>query len=80
METSAIIATISAVIKAAVDLTPLIISTVEDAKPFAEEIVKLLSGGSTKITQADLDALEARVDALSAQLQVPLPDEPSEPA
>lgn len=73
METAAIITTIAAVIKAAVDLTPTVIKAVEDAKPFAEAIFNTI-GGKT-ITQEDLTALEAHIADLSNQLQKPLPPE-----
>lgn len=68
---SAILDTISKVVKAAVDLGPGIIKLEEDARPFAEAIWNTLKG--TTITQTQLDALEAKITELSNQLQEPLP-------
>lgn len=74
MKAEDIIATVAAAIKAVVDLTPVVIKTVEDAKPFAEIIWTNLKGkGATK--PADLDRLQMQIAALSAQLQAPLPPE-----
>lgn len=48
----------------------------KDAAPFIKAIIDQFEGKSpSEITQADLDALEAKVDALSAELQMPLPPE-----
>jgi hypothetical protein len=73
MDTAAIIAAVAAAIKAAVDLTPAVIRTVQDATPFAETIVRAI-GGDT-ISRDQLDALEAQIAALSAALQAPLPSD-----
>lgn len=72
MNTAAIISAISSVIKVAVDLTPVVIKTVEDAKPFAEAIYNTLIGNKD-ITQEELDILQAKILELSNQLQAPLP-------
>ena len=66
--------TISTVIKAAVDLTPVVIKTVEDATPFAQAIYNYLIKGE-EITQEDLNILIERLKDLSDQLQKPLPPE-----
>lgn len=64
---------IAKVIKTAVDLTPTVVKTVEDAKPFAQAIYSTLRGN--QITKSQLEELERRIDELSAQLQLPLPPE-----
>lgn len=74
MDALTIINLIAGVIKTAVDLTPTIIKTAEDAAPFAQAIYNSLIKGE-KVTQEDLDALEARITDLSNQLQLPLPPE-----
>lgn len=71
MDTAAIIAAIAAILKTAVDLGPTVIKGIEDARPFAEAIASLIKG--TDVTQDQLDELEAKVTALSDQLQAPLP-------
>ena len=74
MEAAAIISTIGSVIKLAVDLTPAVIKTVEDAKPFAQAIYDDLVN-KKQISHADLLSLEAKLSTLSQQLQAPLPTE-----
>lgn len=71
MDAATIIATISGVIKTAVDLTPDVIQVAEDAAPFAQAIYGLFQG--TNVTQAQLDQLTADIATLSAELQQPLP-------
>jgi hypothetical protein len=73
MEAAAIISTIAAIIKTAVDLTPTVIKGVQDATPFAEAIYHALKGDN--ITQDQLTELEKRITDLSNQLQAPLPEE-----
>lgn len=73
MEAAAIIAIVAKAIKVAVDVGPTVIETVENAKPFATAIYDAIKG--KQVTQGDLDALEARIDDLAAQLQEPLPPE-----
>lgn len=70
---AAIITTVAKVIKVVVDLTPTIIKTVDDAKPFAMAIIEVLKGH--KITEEQLKELEDRIDDLSNQLMKPLPPE-----
>lgn len=74
MKAEDIIATVASAIKAVVDLTPVVIKTVEDAKPFAEVIWSNLKGRGA-VTPADLDRITRQIAALSAQLQAPLPPE-----
>lgn len=76
MDPATIIALIGTVIKTAVDLTPSVIKTVQDAEPFAVTIWNNLVNKKV-ITQADLDTLAAELTALSIQLQEPLP--PAQP-
>lgn len=74
MDAQAIITLIGTVIKTAVDLTPSVIKTVQDAEPFAKAIWDDLVNKKT-ITPEDMAALEAKLAALSARLQDPLPPE-----
>lgn len=72
MSATSIISAISSVIKVAVDLTPMVIKTIEDAKPFAQAIYDTLIGDKD-ITQEELEILQAKILELSNQLQAPLP-------
>jgi len=72
MDAGAIIALVATVIKTAVDLTPTVIKTVEDAEPFAKAIWDDLINKKV-ISPTDLASLEAKLTALSSQLQAPLP-------
>ena len=73
MDPITVIAAVSQVIKVAVDLGPTVIKVAEDATPFAQAIYTTLTGG--KITQEQLDSLEAQITALSVQLQTPMDQE-----
>lgn len=70
---AAIVTTVAKIIKVAVDLTPIVLKTVDDARPFAAAIVKVLKG--EEVTQEELEILEGQIDDLSRQLQLPLPPE-----
>lgn len=72
MDAQAIIALVATIIKTAVDLTPSVIKTVQDAEPFAKAIWDDLIN-KKEITPEDLAALETKLAALSDQLQAPLP-------
>lgn len=72
MDVAAILAAISQVIKTVVDLTPTVITAVEDITPFAKAIYGLVVKGENA-TQADVDAMLAEVNALNDDLQRPLP-------
>lgn len=72
MDTEAIIAAIAGVIQIAVQVGPTVIQTAEDATPFAEAIYNRLINNQ-QITQADLDALDAQVQALVQEAIAPLP-------
>lgn len=74
MDIGSIVSVIGNVIKTAVDLTPGVIKTVEDAAPFAELIWDHLVNKKV-ITQSDLNDLDAKLAALSARIQAELPPE-----
>ena len=74
MNSALIITTIAGIIKTAVELTPTVIKTIEDAKPFAEAIYNNLVKGNV-ITKDQLLELEAHILELSNQLQAPVPNE-----
>ncbi len=74
MDAIAILNLIGTVIKTAVDLTPSVIKTVEDAEPFAKLIWDHLVNKKV-ITQADLDELDTKLAALSARIQADIPPE-----
>lgn len=67
------IAAIIQAIQSAISITEAVLRTAQDAAPFIAAIRDTFSG--TDVTQEQLDALEARIDALSAELQEPLPPE-----
>lgn len=71
VEIATIIDTIAKVINEAVVLGPTVIKAVDDAKPFAQLIYGLFTG--TNVTQAQVDDLLSKLDALSDQLDVDLP-------
>lgn len=73
MNPTAIIEAVAGILKTVVDLGPTVITAVEDAKPFAAEIANLFQKGAAQITPADLDALEAKIDAIVAAIEDPLP-------
>ncbi len=74
MDALTIITAIAGVIKTAVELTPTIIKTVNDAKPFAEAIYNTVIKGN-EVSEDQLKELEDRITQLSNQLQLPLPPE-----
>ena len=74
MDAQAIITLIATVIKTAIDVAPGVIKTVQDAEPFAKAIWDDLVNKKV-ITPEDMAALEAKLAALSAALQTPLPPE-----
>ena len=74
MDALTIITAIAGVIKTAVELTPTVIKTVNDAKPFAEAIYNSIIKGN-EVTEDQLKELEDRLTELSNQLQLPLPPE-----
>lgn len=72
MEVATIITSILSVLNTVVKIAPAIESGVVSLEPIATTLYNNLVNGSA-ITQAQLDALEAEVDAIAAQIQVPLP-------
>lgn len=52
---------------------PTIIQDIDDTKPFAEAIVRAVAGKS--LTQAEKNALDAKLAELSAELQAPIPED-----
>lgn len=74
MDPITILNLISKAVTVAMEVYPIAVKTIEDAKPFAIRLYKEFSGKSD-ITDEELAALEASLDALSAQLQQPLPPE-----
>lgn len=73
MDPVTIIAAIESVIKVATAAVQL----EQDIQPYAVAIYNAFIGNKL-ITQADLDALAAQSDALSAELQLPLPPDPAQ--
>lgn len=67
-----IIASIEGILSTVVKLAPAVEAGVASLTPIAETIYNNLVGGAA-ITQTQLDALESQVDAIAAQIQVPLP-------
>lgn len=74
MNATAIIAAIEAVLGAAVELAPTAMKLEEVIAPLAQGIWDHLVNKKV-ITQADLDALNSQVGALSARIQAPIPPE-----
>lgn len=52
-------------------LAPTIIKSVEDAKPFAVDIISRIQS-KTPPTQAEWDALHAKIDELTADIEEPI--------
>lgn len=74
MDTTTILNAIANVINQAVTIGPTVITSVEDAIPFAEAIYDKVVN-KTEVTQADLDALDVQVSSIVAQALTPLPDD-----
>jgi hypothetical protein len=71
MNPAAIIAAIESVLSTVVSIAPILIQAEKDLSPFAEAIYGIMAG--TNVTDAQLATLKAQVQALSDELQVPLP-------
>jgi len=69
------IATVLTVINTIAKVYPDVVEGVENLKKFGATLFQEFTGGS--ISDADLATLEADIDALHAQLQVPIPDDPA---
>lgn len=74
MNAAAIIAAIEAAIATAVELAPVAIKLEQVIEPLAKGIWDHLVN-KKEVTQADLDALNAQIAAVSARIQAPLPPE-----
>lgn len=74
MNAAQIIAAIEAVLGTAVELAPTVIKLEQVIGPLALGIWDHLVNKKV-ITQADLDALNAQIAALSARIQAPIPPE-----
>lgn len=72
-EVEAIAAAATAFINGVVQASPAIIKGVTSAEPFVEALVGLLTGSN--VTQDQLDASVAQVQALSAEFQEPMPED-----
>lgn len=70
---------ILAAVNSAITIANAAIKAGQDAAPFIQAIYDNITGKGDDVTQEDLDALAAQVDALYAELQLPLPtiDEPT---
>lgn len=62
----ALISTISTVI---IKAAPLVMQAEQNAEPFAEAIVDMIKGN--EVTDADIDTLLAKANAISAKIQAP---------
>lgn len=67
----AVVSTVAAVLKQVADLGPLVIKGAQDARPFAELIVRTILG--REVTEDELTLLEQQIKVLSDELQEPLP-------
>lgn len=71
MDALQIVALVVAALKAAAEVGPIVIKTAENAKPFIMQLVSGLLG--RELAPDEQAKIEAQLDALSAQLQTPLP-------
>jgi hypothetical protein len=71
MDITKIIDTVATVI----ELASRVVATVEDARPFAENIVKTISGKGGNVTEAELQALIDMANKLGDELEAELPPE-----
>ncbi len=74
MDPISVITRIASIIQKISQLAPTAIQTVNDAKPFAQLLYHTLAKGE-KVTETELDELEAKITDLSNQLQKPLDPE-----
>lgn len=77
MDAASIAALISAISNVITVAAPLVIQAEQNAQPFAEAIVNMFKG--TNLTDADIDNLIAKANALSAQIQDPNFIAPAQP-
>lgn len=71
----AILTTVLTAVEVLMKVMPSVMKTVDDVRPFAESFFAQLKG--EELSDEDLIELEAKIDDLAAQLQVPLP--PAQP-
>lgn len=71
-EIEAIIATVTTIVNEIIKAAPAVEQGIATAQPFIEALAGLITG--TNVTQEQLDAAVAKVDALSAEFQEPLED------
>ena len=72
MDPTAAIELVLTVINVATKLYPEIVTTAGNLKTFGSTLFQEFTG--TKISDADLATLEAKIDDIHAQLQAPIPD------
>lgn len=68
------LASIFAAIKNSMEIAKSFIAAGKDVAPIITTVYEILAKGK-KVTQADVDKLQAQNDAWSAELQAPLPPE-----
>lgn len=73
MDVASTISTVLAVIRALSEAAPIVYAGITDLKAFAVTLYSKIKGED--ISEADLAALEAQIDALSDELNAPLPPE-----
>lgn len=73
MDVASTISTVISVIQAINTVAPIVIAGITDLKAFGVALYEKLSG--KEISDADLAALEAQIDALSDELNSPMPPE-----
>ncbi len=73
MDVASTISTVLAVIRALSEAAPIVYAGITDLKAFAATLYAKIKGED--ISEADLAALEAQIDALSDELNAPLPPE-----
>lgn len=74
MDPLTIIALVGKAVSLAIQLFPTVVKTIADARPFAERLFKAIKGDDT-ITPEEQESLEAELQRLSDELQLPLPPE-----
>jgi hypothetical protein len=71
MDPVAIATAVTTILEEVIKVAPLIEQGIATAEPYAQALIGLIEG--TNVTQEQLDAAVANVQALSAQFQQPLP-------
>ena len=73
MDVASTISTVLAVIRALSEAAPIVYAGISDLKAFASALYSKIAGED--ISEADLILLEAQIDALSDELNSPMPPE-----